>query len=224
MSKLKELRDEFQSILSGRIPILDVVLPPLLFTILNGLVSLTAALAVALVATGVLFGIRVWKKQSFGYTLGGAAITLVAGILAYVSQSAKGFFLPGVISSGITFLAALISLVSKRPLAAWSSHLTRGWPLQWYWHPRIRPAYSEVTIGWSLFFGLQFLIQVWLYRQGSAQSLGVAQILTGWPALIIVLAVSYLYGLWRLNQLKGPSVEEFQEGKEPPWEGQQRGF
>jgi hypothetical protein len=224
MSKLKELKDEFQSILSGRIPILDVVLPPLLFTLLNGLISLTAALAVSLASTGILFGIRVWKKQSFGYTLGGAGITLIAGILAYVSQSAKGFFLPGVISSGITFLATLISLVSKRPLAAWSSHLTRGWPLQWYWHPRIRPAYSEVTIGWSLFFGLQFLIQVWLYRQGSAQSLGVAQILTGWPALIVVLAVSYLYGLWRLTQLQGPSVEEFQEGKDPPWEGQQRGF
>jgi hypothetical protein len=46
----------------------------------------------------------------------------------------------------------------------------------------------------------------------------------GWPATILLLAVSYLYGTWRLRNLEGPSVEEFREETEPPWEGQQRGF
>ncbi|MFO7945134.1 MAG: DUF3159 domain-containing protein [Anaerolineales bacterium] len=224
MSKLNELKDEFQSVLSGRVPLLDVVLPPLLFTLLNGLLSFTAALFVALAAAGILLGARLWRKQSFSYTLGGVAITVIAGVLAWISQSAKSFFLPGVISSGITFLASLASLIARRPLAAWSSHLTRGWPLKWYWHPQVRPAYSEVTMGWSAFFGMQFLIQAWFYWQRSAQSLGIIQLLIGWPVLILVLALSYLYGLQRLKTLQGPSVEEFQEGKDPPWEGQQRGF
>jgi len=224
MSTFKELLEEFKSILSGKIPILDVVLPPLLFTLFYGWLSVTVALVASLITAGLLVGLRIWQRQSFGYTLGGAGITLTAGAVAWVSQSARGFFLPGVLSSGITFLAAAISLVIQRPLAALSSHLTRGWPLTWYWHPRVRPAYSEVTAGWTLFFGLQFGIQLTLYLQGTVESLGIVQLLTGWPALILVLAASYLYGLWRLKQLQGPSVSEFEEEKDPPWKGQQRGF
>jgi len=39
-----------------------------------------------------------------------------------------------------------------------------------------------------------------------------------------LLVISYLYGTWRLRHLKGPSVEEFKAGAEPPWTGQRRGF
>ncbi len=224
MSKINELADEFKSILSGRVPILDVVLPPVVFTLLNNWSSLTTALVASLAAAAGLIGFRVWQKQTISYTLGGAGITALAGGLAWLSQSAKSFFLPGVVTSGLTFLAAAVSLLIRKPLAAWSSHLTRGWTLQWYWHPRVRPAYSEVTVGWTVFFGLQFTIQLLFFFGGSAQSLGLIQLLTGWPALILILAASYLYGLWRLNQLEGPSVAEFETGTSPPWEGQKRGF
>jgi hypothetical protein len=50
------------------------------------------------------------------------------------------------------------------------------------------------------------------------------RILLGWPFIIALLIVTYLYGLWRLSKLGGPSVEEFKAGKSPPWEGQKRGF
>jgi hypothetical protein len=48
--------------------------------------------------------------------------------------------------------------------------------------------------------------------------------LLGWHFTVILLVISYLYGLWRLSQLKGPSIEEFKAGKQPPWQGQKRGF
>jgi hypothetical protein len=224
MSKINELLQEIKSVFSGRIPLLDVILPPLLFTLLNELLSLQESLIIALISAGAFLAYRAWKKQALGYTLSGAAITVLAGILAWVSQSPKGFFLPGVITSGITFLLALVSIFAKRPLAGWSSHLTRGWPLDWYWHPRVRPAYNQVTWGWTVFFGLQFAIQGYFFLVGSASSLGIIQLLTGWPALIIVLAASYLYGQWRLGKLEGPGVDEYLNQSPPPWEGQQRGF
>ncbi|MBN1859682.1 hypothetical protein JW848_10850 [Candidatus Bipolaricaulota bacterium] len=46
----------------------------------------------------------------------------------------------------------------------------------------------------------------------------------GWPAIILLLAATYLYGLWRLRTLGGPSVEEFKAGAPEPWSGQQKGF
>ena len=48
--------------------------------------------------------------------------------------------------------------------------------------------------------------------------------LRGKTLLILLLVASYLYGLWRLQRLNGPSVEEFRSGAEPPWQGQKRGF
>jgi hypothetical protein len=46
----------------------------------------------------------------------------------------------------------------------------------------------------------------------------------GWPAIIVVLSISYIYGIWRLNNLGGPGVDEFKDNKEPPWDGQKKGF
>lgn len=224
MALIKELAQELKALLSGRVPLLDVILPPLIFTVLNGRVSLTASLAIAVTSSIILFGFRLIQGQPVGYSLGGTGLILLAGALAYLTNSAQSFFLPGVITSALTFLAAGVSLLIKRPLAAWSSHLTRGWPLAWYWHPHVRPAYAEVTFLWTLFFFFQFLIQGYFYFLGEAQTLGLVQLITGWPALVILLVASYVYGLWKLEKLAGPSVKEFQEGTPAPWEGQKRGF
>ena len=67
-------------------------------------------------------------------------------------------------------------------------------------------------------------LEYWLYQQGAAGSLGLIRTVLGWPYTVLLLILSYLYGLWRLGKLGGPSVEEFQAGASEPWEGQKRGF
>jgi hypothetical protein len=109
-------------------------------------------------------------------------------------------------------------------LAAWLSHLTRGWPLDWFWRDDVKPAYQEVTWVWALLTAMRLAIQVLLFQRGDTAALGWANVLLGWPVTIAVLVLSYIYGIWRLRQLGGPGVHEFREGKEPPWEGQTRGF
>jgi hypothetical protein len=81
-----------------------------------------------------------------------------------------------------------------------------------------------VTLAWAIFFALRLTIQWLLFREAETAVLGLLSIVMGWPATIVLLVVSYLYGTWRLQNLRGPSVEEFEKGEEPPWEGQQRGF
>jgi len=51
-SKLQELLDEFRSVLGSRL--LDVILPPTVFLLVNGLWGLTAAMAAALALAVVL--------------------------------------------------------------------------------------------------------------------------------------------------------------------------
>jgi len=77
---------------------------------------------------------------------------------------------------------------------------------------------------WAFFFAIRLGLQILLFQRGTASQLAWANTLLGWPVTIIVLVISYIYGIWRLRSLTGPGVDEFQEGKDPPWEGQTRGF
>jgi hypothetical protein len=124
----------------------------------------------------------------------------------------------------MTVLLALLSLIIRKPMVAWTSFIARRWPLEWYWHDQVRPAYSEVTLAWTFFFGLRLFWQVILFQGHNVNQLSLVNALTGWPAIILLLVVSYLYGTWRLAQLRGPSVEEFRNNTPAPWQSQRRGF
>jgi hypothetical protein len=96
---------------------------------------------------------------------------------------------------------------SRRHLAFGSRAITLGIGAEERLAPgtKVRPAHSEVTWMWVLSFGLRLLLQFNLFQEEAASLLGIVQLLTGWPATIILLIVSYLYGTWRLRNLGGPS-------------------
>lgn len=82
----------------------------------------------------------------------------------------------------------------------------------------------EVTIAWTLLFLIRMGIQLSLFRKANLTQLGWANILLGFPTSFIVLILTLTYGVWRLKKLGGPGIDEFREGKEPPWKGQTKGF
>ena len=221
-SKLKELWDELRTVLGGRL--IDAFLPPLIFLIAYSIWGLTPAMWIAL-GLSVLMGIRrVVRNEPLTYSLVGVFSVLAAIGLVTLLGRAESFFLPGVLTTALTAGLSLLSLLFRRPLTAWSSFITRRWELAWYWHPKVRPAYTETTVLWALFFGLKLWWEIVLYQGGDATQLAWVQTLTGFPALVILLIVTYLYGTWRLRNLQGPSVDEFKANAPAPWLGQQRGF
>ena len=222
-SKSRELLEEFRSVL-GQVGLLDTILPPVLFLALNSFLGFQAATVGALALAIVIATFRISRKQSLLYSLAGIGSVGLAIALAWFLGRSVGYFLPGIVNGGLTVALALVSLIIRRPLVAWTSFVARRWPLDWYWHPRVRPAYSEVTIAWTLSFAVRLIWQVKLYQGQNVGQLAFVNAILGWPALIILLALSYLYGTWRLGNLKGPSVEEFRNQNPPPWEGQKRGF
>lgn len=225
MGRLNELQEELRSVLSGRSArLVDSFLPPLVFLIFNSLVGVDVALWGALAVAALFAVIRIGRKENLAYALGGLGSTLLAAVFVKLSGSGSGFFLPGFVSGALTVVLCVVSVAFNRPLVAWTSFLARRWPLAWYWHPQVLPAYNEVTILWAVAFAARLTFEFWLYQQDATSALGTARLLLGWPFIIVLLIVSYLYGLWRLGRLGGPSVEEFKAGKAPPWDGQKRGF
>ena len=223
-SKLRELFEEFRAVVAGGQSMLDAILPPIVFLALNGLMSFQAAMIGALILSVVIAVFRLSKKQPLWYALAGVGSVLVAIALVWILGSAQGFFLPGLVSGSMTLLLAILSLVIRRPMVAWTSYLSRRWAWDWYWHPRVKPAYDEVTFAWVVFFAARLYLQFAAYQNADTTLLAVTNFLTGWPSTIILLILSYLYGSWRLANLAGPSVEEFQNNVPPPWTSQRRGF
>jgi hypothetical protein len=221
--KARELLEEFRSV-AGKVGLLDTILPPILFLLLNGLAGFNAAMIGALGLSTLIALLRLRRRQSLLYALAGLGSVGLAIALALLLGRSEGFFLPGIVNSGLTVALALVSLLIRKPMVAWTSYLARRWPLDWYWHERVRPAYAEVTAAWLIYFAAKLFWQVTLFQGGAVDTLTLFNTLTGWPATVVLLIVSYLYGTWRLAQLRGPSVEEFRVGAPAPWSGQRRGF
>jgi len=202
----------------------DALLPPLVFVLVNSISRLETA-AIAAVIFALLIGfLRLLLRQTLSYAFGGLAMVILAAAIAFLTRDAANYFIPAITSSALLLIATLASLLVGKPLAAWASHLTRGWPLNWFWRSDVKPAYIEVTWFWVLILLGRLVIQILLYLAGDAARLAWANILLGWPVTIPILILTYIYGLWRLRRLGGPGVDEFRTGKEPPWEGQKRGF
>ena len=224
MPDRKELLEEFKTVFSGNTAVLDSVLPAFIFLLANALLGFSAAMWTALGCGAAITLARALRGQKLWYALGGIGAALLAIGLRLLLNSSEAFFLPTIVNGGLTTTARLASILCKRPAVAFSSHLTRRWPLGWYWHPRVRPAYAEVTAAWAVFFVVKLLAQIILYNRGDVNGLALFNLASGWPAMILLLVFSYVYGLKRLRALEGPSVEEFNHNAPPPWQGQKRGF
>jgi hypothetical protein len=222
MNKGKEVLEELTSVLSGKT--LDAIVPPLVFVIVNSMFGLTYAIIIALILSSTVGIYRLIRKQSGIYALGGSLGILLAGGFAFLADNASNYFLPGIITNAFVLLLSIVTLIIDKPLAAYASHLTRGWKLDWFWRKDVKPAYREVTIMWSLFFMIRTIIQVTLFLSDNVDALVWANTLMGLPVTVAVLVLSYIYGIWRLRKLKGPGIDEYLENKTAPFRGQTRGF
>lgn len=185
----------------------------MVFYILSRGLSLELTSAITLLALLVLSIYRKIKGQTGKYAFVGFLGILISIGFSLLSGDAIHYYLPDLVMTGLIVVLCVGSLVFGRPLAALMSHLTRGWPIEWYMRQDIVPAYNRVTIFWSIYFAIRFLLQGFLYFQGDITGYFVINTLLGMPMNIIILIISYVYGVTALKKLSGPSVEEFIEKK-----------
>jgi len=81
-----------------------------------------------------------------------------------------------------------------------------------------------VTTLWLVLFVLRGVLQLILIQDQNLSGLFIINTLLGMPLTVLVLLLSYIYGIWRLKKLGGPGIEEYRENAPMPWKGQTRGF
>ena len=202
--KVREITEEFRTVVAGRSNITDSIVPPLVFVVMDAVLGLQYAVVGALAFALLIALVRLSRRQPLKYALGGVGAVVLAAVVAQLLGRAEGYFLPSMVLGGGTLVVCVVSVIVRRPMVAWTSHLACGWPLAWYRHPKVRPAYSEVTWLWAFFFAVRLLLQFALFQGAALELLAVVNVALGWPATIVLLVVSYLYGTWRLRNLSGP--------------------
>lgn len=222
---LREIQDELRALLDGRAGFGDAIIAPLLFVLVNAIAGMPVAAYAGIVGAVLVVVYRLARRSDLQYAFSGLFGTGLAIALALRSGQAQDYFLPGIVTGAGTTVIALLSIVARRPMVAYMSWLTRRWPIEWYWHPRVRPAYTRATWLWVAFFGLRTALQGWLFVTDQTTALGFVRVATGWPGLVLLLAATFILGRNRLLSLNGPSVADFQSGAvESEWAGQQHGF
>ncbi len=223
MKKLfKEIYEELTLVLRGKT--LDTFLSPIIFIILYNIFDLLTAAVAASTFAVILLIYRYLIKHKSIYAIIGLLGVILASVFAYISQNAASYFLPDIVTNTFIIGIIVVTLIVDQPLAAYLSHVTRGWPTRWFWREDVKPAYREVTWFWLVYFVLRTLFEVNLYLNDQLEELFLLNTLLGAPLLIVVLVTSYIYGIKRLKGLKGPGVDEFIAMKQPPYRGQNRGF
>jgi len=219
-----DIREDLRGLFVGDRTIGDSFLAPVVFVLVNALWSLGPAAVAAVLVGGAVALWRIRKGQQASYAFGGIIAIAFAAALALRSGRAETYFLPGIVGAAVGAIGGLISVVAGRPLAAWSSWFYRQWPLEWYWRPDVRPAYTVVTWVWIAFFATRAAVQAVLFAQERPEMLAAAKVLTSWPLIVPLLIASYVYGNRKLHRLGGPNVAEYLAQHQPPYAGQQRGF
>ncbi|MBD3155570.1 MAG: DUF3159 domain-containing protein [Candidatus Aenigmarchaeota archaeon] len=223
-SRSKEILEQLNEVLIKRRNTLEIILPSIVFLIVNITLGFSYAVLVSMMSSFLFTIYKLLKGNSIKYSVLGFFGALFSVLVTRFLGRLEGYFLPGIAINFLIIVLSVLSLILRKPLVSWASHLSRGWSLNWYWHEKVRPAYTEVTLFWVLILSIKLVIQIFFFRLGNPDLFGTVNVITGWPLTVFILILSYVYGSWRLKNLNGPSVQEFEKGKKPPWKGQNKGF
>lgn len=219
---IKDIFEEFSLIVKSQS--VDAMIPPLIFMILNTQVRLEFSIGISTFTAFAFLFYRAYKKQTILYTFVGTILLVIASLLSLVSQNASNFYIPNILTHGLILLFSIGSLFIQKPLSIYVSHLSRGWPLKWYFRQDIYPAYYIVTVMWVFLFLLSVTFQVISYLYLDFSVMAYVSNLFSLPFTIFTLVITYVVGIYVLKKLKGPSIQEYNQGKEGPYIGQVKGF
>lgn len=217
-----EIKEEVKDLIPNNEGVFDAVIAPVFFVALANFVDLN----IAIFSTGGLLVIfliyRKLRKQDIRFVFYGLLGSAFALFLARLQGSASGFFLPGIVRDGAIALMGLISIIIGRPFTIYSSKTFRKWPKDWYFHPKVKPAYTKVAFIWAIYLGIKSGLQIYFFE--NPEILVAIKLATSNQSTLVLLVLSYIVGQRSLKNLSGPSVDEFINNSPEPWTSQQKGF
>jgi hypothetical protein len=191
---------------------LDTGIPAVIFVVVNAASSLTPAIFAALGFGVLLVALRLARKQPIQQALAGFVGIGIAAFVASRTHSAKGFFLPGILYQAVLAVAAVVSLVIRRPLIGYVMAAIDPRYAHWRSSPKLLRAMSQGTLIWGFVFLFRAVVQGLLYLADHPGWLAAVQLAQGWPLFAAALAATYA-----LARRAGvtPEVQQLETPEEP---------
>ena len=116
----------------------------------------------------------------------------VCALVANQTGEARGFYLPGLLYSGVPRGVPLVSVVVRWPLAGVIWHGINGHGQGWRQDPLLLRAYSWATGIWAFVFAARVVVQGLLYDANAENWLGIARLSMGYPLLAVAILATIL--------------------------------
>lgn len=142
----------FLALMGGGKGVFDSSLPALVFIVVRLLSDLNTAVAVSVVAGLLVVVYRRAKGESLQYCISGFAGLLVAVAISKATGTGKGFFLPGIVLTGLSGLAFALSNLVRQPAVALALVSIDAKYEAWKTDPALRRACVVSTWVWSASF------------------------------------------------------------------------
>lgn len=193
--------------------LIDSGLPIVVFITVNAFTSLQVAVWSALGAGGVLFVLRLARRENVQQAISGFLGVAIAAFIAGQTGEARDFFLPSLWSTGAFGLAFLVSVMIRWPLVGVIAEFM--WPTAalgdsggWRSHRRLMRTYTWLTLLWAAVYGLRIAVQGSLYLANEVTLLGTTRLVMGWP-LTALEALVTVYLIRRVRRRISPAEASF---------------
>ncbi|WP_433591718.1 DUF3159 domain-containing protein [Nocardia sp. CA-145437] len=169
------------------------------YTVVNAKIGVLVALGVA----GLISLYRLMKGDSVKVVSASLAAVVVFSLFVGITGEGRGFYLPDLIICAVCTAAFGITLLSGRPLSHWACRKL-GLERTYVADPEARiRLHHKVSLAWFGFWAAHLLIMVPLYLANKVVLLGTVALVLGKPALVVMLAVTWLW----VRPTRSPSGE-----------------
>lgn len=189
----EEQRKSLLDAVGGGRGALETSVPGLLFVTIFSIwrdVQLSAIVSVALAL--VFLAIRIGRRSTVQYAVGGFVGVVIAGLFAVSTGEAKDYFVPSMLKN-LGFAALyLVSVLVRWPLLGVIIGPLLKENFAWRGVDARRRAYAQATLLWSGMFALRLAVIFPLYQLDMTFALGVAGVALGWPVFAVVAWLTWL--------------------------------
>lgn len=180
---------------------IEGMLPPIAFVVVY-LVSgnsLTWAIGVTLVISGILAVLRVIRGERPVRVVGALLVVLLGAYVAYYTGSAAAYFWPLVLANALSALAFAFSILIRWPLLGVIVGPIAGTGMRWRKDPDLMRAYSRASWLWVLLNLIRAVVQVPLIRGEELWALAAIR------PIFYLLVLATILGSWAIIKRSLPA-------------------
>ncbi|MEO6711979.1 MAG: DUF3159 domain-containing protein [Mycobacteriales bacterium] len=199
--------EKLEEMFGGRRGVIDGAAPPIVFVATNSIRHDVREAAIAAVGSAVvLLLIRLLRRERTRHVFSGVLGVAISAGIAARSGRASDYFKPGIWLNTGYLAAFVLSVVIRRPIVGLVLRQFSDKPASWHDHPRVRRAYSELTLLWALMYGLRVAVLEPLRRRDANELAAAMKIALGYPPLLLLLAITIPYLHWRTAGVPVPAA------------------